>query len=121
MWNEQLGRDEYVSRLAELNLKNYKTILALKEKFNELYLKSIHRYINHSKMVNSTGDNIDGVKNCKFCFDATGTRIEDSKYIHWVALYAKDAYDSGPGIGEAELIYETFDTGIGNFRNLLPV
>ena len=66
MWNEQLGRDEYVSRLAELNLKNYKTILALKEKFNELYLKSIHRYINHSKMVNSTGDNIDGVKIVNF-------------------------------------------------------
>ncbi len=118
MWNEQLSRDEYLSRLAKINLKSYKTILELKKKFNELYIKSIHRFANYSKMVNSTGDNLDGVKNCKYCFDATGTRIEDSKYIHWVALYAKDVYDSGPGIGEGEMIYEAFDTGIGNFRNL---
>lgn len=118
MWNEQLGKDEYYRRLSELNLKSYKIISELKEKFNKLYLNSIHRFMNQSKVVNSTGDNLDGVKNCKFCFDATGTRIEDSKYIHWVALRAKDAYDSGPGIGEAELVYEAFDTGIGNFRNL---
>ena len=118
MWNEQLSKEEYINRLAELNLESYEIILKLKEKFNELYLKSLHRFINQSKVVNSTGDNLDGVKNCKFCFDATGTRIEDSKYVHWIAHYAKDVYDSGPGIGEGEMIYEAFDTGIGNFRNL---
>jgi len=118
MWNEQLGKEEYSSRLKQINLKSYKVVQKLKERFDELCLKSIHRYMNHSKIVNSTGDNLDGVKNCKICFDATGTRIEDCKYSHWIALYAKDAYDSGPGIGEGELIYEAFDTGIGNFRNL---
>ena len=118
MWNEQLSREEYINHLTELNLESYEIILKLKEKFNELYLKSLHRFINQSKVVNSTGDNLDGVKNCKFCFDATGTQIEDSKYIHWIAHYAKDVYDSGPGIGEGEMIYEAFDTGIGNFRNL---
>ena len=118
MWNEQLSKEEYSSQLKEINFKSYEVIEKLKERFNELYLKSVHRYMNHSKVVNSTGDNLDGVKNCKFCFDATGTRIEDSKYIHWVAHYAKDVYDSGPGIGEGEMLYEAFDTGIGNFRNL---
>ncbi|MFA6586208.1 MAG: hypothetical protein WCS86_03565 [Candidatus Paceibacterota bacterium] len=118
MWNEQLNRDEYLERLTEINLKDYKTVLKLKEKFDEFYLKSIHRFANQTKVVNSTGDNLDGVKNCRFAFDSSGTRIEDSKYIHWVAKYAKDVYDSGPGIGEGELMYEVFDTGIGNYRNL---
>lgn len=75
MWNEQFSRDEYIDRLERYNLKSYKTILELKNKFKEFYYKSIHRFINQSKVVNSTGDNLDGVKNCKMCFDATGTRI----------------------------------------------
>ncbi len=118
LWNVQLSREDYMNRLAKINLKSFKTVLELKEKFDGLYLKSLHRFMNHSKVVNSTGDNLDGVKNCKFCFDATGTRIEDSKYIHWIAHFAKDAYDSGPGIGDGEMLYEAFDTGTGSFRNL---
>ena len=117
MWNEQLSREEYNNRLSKLNLKSYKTILELKERFNKLYFKSIHHFANQVRVINSTGDNLEGTKNCKFGFDASG-RIEDSKYIHWVAKMAKDTYDSGPGIGEAEMLYEVFDTGLGNFRNL---
>ncbi len=116
MWNEQLSREEYLSRLEKLNLKSYKTILELKEKFNEFYLKSIHRFANQVKVINSTGDNIEGTKNCKICFD-TFDRVEDCKYSHW-DIRIKDAYDSGPGGGEGELLYEVFDTGLGNFRNL---
>ena len=33
-------------------------------------------------------------------------------------MSAKDVYDSGPGIGLAELVYESFDTGVGNYRSL---
>jgi hypothetical protein len=117
MWNEQLSREEYISRLAELDLKSYKAISKLKEKFDEFYLKSIHRFTNYSKIVNSKGDNLEGTRNCKVCFDASG-KIEDVKYCHWLAVNVKDAYDSGPGIGEGEMVYETFDTGVGGFRNL---
>lgn len=35
-----------------------------------------------------------------------------------MAAIVKDVYDSGPGIGLAELVYECFDTGVGNFHNL---
>src|SRR3989344_5959985 len=33
MWNEQLSKEEYNKRLAEYDLKDYKTILKLKNKF----------------------------------------------------------------------------------------
>jgi hypothetical protein len=117
MWNEQLTKEEYFARLKKIDLKSYSTILKLKEKFKQVCLSSIHRFSAQVKSVNSTGDNLDGARNCKMCFDAVG-RMEDIKYSHWLAENAKDVYDSGPGIGMGDLIYEAFDTGIGNFRNL---
>jgi len=117
MWNKQFSKEEYFNQLSKINLTSYKTIEELKEKFRKLYLESIHRFTIQIKAVDSTGDNLEGVKNCKICFDASG-KIEDVKYSHWMAKNVKDTYDSGPGIGMAELVYESFDTGVGNFRNL---
>ncbi|MFA6274321.1 MAG: hypothetical protein WC662_04120 [Candidatus Paceibacterota bacterium] len=117
MWNEQLSREEYMKKISELDLTDYNIILELKKKFIELQIKAIHRFAIQIKATNSTGDNLEGTKNCFNCFDASG-KIEDSKYSHWLAKEVKDTYDSGPGIGYAELVYESFDTGIGNFRNL---
>jgi hypothetical protein len=117
IWNEQLTREEYNKRLLEMKLQNYNNIIDFKNKFQKLYLKAIHRFAVQIKTVNSTGDNMEGTKNCHVCFDVNG-KIEDTKYSHWMAKNVKDTYDSGPGIGMAELVYECFDTGIGNFRNL---
>ena len=117
MWNKPLSKGEYFEKLKQYNLTDCQVIEELKKKFRDLYSKAIHRYSTQVKSTNSTGDNLDGVRNCKFCFDATG-RIEDAKYCHWLAESIKDAYDAGPGVGLADLVYEVFDTGIGNFRNL---
>jgi hypothetical protein len=117
MWNKQLSKEEYMSKLSEYNLKEHKTILELKNEFKELQLKSLHRFSHQIKTVNSTGDNLEGSKNCKICFDLSG-KTEDMKYTHWTGISAKDVYDSGPGIGLGELVYESFDSGVGGFRNL---
>jgi len=117
MWNEELTKEEYFERLKKYDLSDYRVVQELKEKFKKLYSGAIHRYSTQVKSVNSTGDNLDGARNCKICFDASG-RHEDAKYSHWMAENIKDAYDAGPGVGNADLIYEVFDTGIGNFRNL---
>ena len=117
MWNKQLSKEEYKSNLEQINLKSHTTIEQLKENFKKIYLESIHRFATQIKTINSTGENLNGVKNCKMCFDTSG-QVEDSKYIHWVKMNIKDTYDSGPGVGMGELMYEVFDTGIGNYRNL---
>ncbi len=116
MWNEQLSREEYMKRLGEMDLSSHKTITQLKDKFASRRLSTIHRFAIQTKALDSTGDNIEEVKNCKSCFDMY-ENVEDSKYCHW-ALKAKDMYDCGPGAGDAELMYEVFDTGIGNSRNV---
>lgn len=117
MWNEQLSKEEYNRRLAEIDLTSYATVQEYKKKFEELRSGAIHRFANQIKTVDSTGDNLDGTKDSRFCFDVAG-EIEDCKFVHWAKVSMKDTYDSGPGVGMAEMMYETFDTGIGNFRNL---
>ncbi len=116
MWNEQLSKEEYAKRLAGLDLTSYSTILRLHKKFKEFYLNALHRFTNQIKVVNSTGDNLEGTKNCQNSFDTAG-QVEDSKYLHW-ALRIKDSYDAGPGVGIGELMYEVFDGGLGSFRSL---
>jgi hypothetical protein len=70
----KIERSFYSNRITDV-----KDCSDIKEKFKKLYLNSIHRFANQIKIVNSTGDNIQGVKNCKVCFDANGGRIEDNK------------------------------------------
>ncbi len=117
MWNEPLSKEEYTKRLSEIDLTSYAEISKLKEKFDKLVLGAVNRFANQIRSINSTGDNLDGVKNCHIIFDGNGN-IEDCKFAHWVAHVVKDGYDIGPGLGDAELAYEAFDTGIGNYRNL---
>ena len=117
MWNEQLGKEEYMRRMSELDMNSYATVSGCKQQFHDMCMQAIHRFANQVKVTNSTGDNLDGVKNTRMCFDASG-QIEDSKFVHWAKVSTKDVYDSGPGVGMGEMMYEVFDTGIGNCRNL---
>ncbi len=116
MWNEQLTREEYQRRLAEMHVERYTAIVSLKEKFKVLCKEAVHKFSNQIKSVNSTGDNLMATKNCTFCFDVR-SNLEDCKYTHWT-LDGKELYDCGPGAGMGELMYEAFDTGLGNSHTL---
>jgi len=112
IFNEQYTKEEYEKRLKEFNLSSFNTISNLKNAFNKIYLKAIHKYANIVKGIDILGDNIDGVKNCQYCFDVS-ENTEDCKYINWAGYVFKDSYDGGPGVGGGgELMYETSDTGI---------
>jgi len=116
IFNQPFSKEEYSKKIAEFNLGSFKAVQDFEERFEKLYKKSLHKYANILKSVKCIGDNIENAKNCQFCFDVSND-TEDGKYSHW-GLQAKDLYDSGPGFGGgAELIYETFDTGIGGSSN----
>ncbi len=117
LWNQQLTQKEYKEKIKGLNLNSRQAILNFKKEFNKLYINSIHRFANQVKTINSTGNNLIGAKDCKYCFDLDG-QIENSKNVHWGGLSIKDVYDGGPGIGNTELAYEMFDTGLGSHRSL---
>lgn len=111
MFNEQLTKEEYQKRLKELDLSNYDSIQAIKEKFEKLRLKSIHKYSNIIASANCTGDNIVNAKNCFNCFDIFRD-VEDSKFL-FSAFMLKDSYD-GNGIYKTQFSYEMVDSNESN-------
>lgn len=117
IFNQPYNKEEYLKKFAEFNLGSFKNLTELRKRFLETYPKTIHKYANILKSVNTTGNNIDGAKNCNYCFDFTDGS-EDCKFSHWGGMQTKDLYDGGPGVGAGlELAYEVFDTGIQGSRN----
>ncbi len=107
IWNKQYGREEYFKKIEELKTDNYKNTLSLQKRFfEEIYLKTVHRYANIVLSVNCTGDNITESRNCHDCFESF-KNCENVKYEYGV-LDVKDSYD-GNGIFDNEVSYEVVD------------
>ncbi|MBP6931463.1 MAG: hypothetical protein KBB62_01930, partial [Candidatus Pacebacteria bacterium] len=115
--NEQLSKEAYKEKIKELNLGSFTEIQEFKKEFNDMKLNSVHRFAQILNSYNVTGDNVDHAKNCSYCFNVTDG-LEDCKNIFWGGMKAKEVFDSGPGVGDGQLMYEVFDTGIGAFKNL---
>ena len=110
-FNQQLSKDEYESRIKEINLGGYSNIEFIKEKFyKEIYLKSIHRFADLINCHGSTGDYLKNTKNCINCYDFGGDNAENCRYVDWSGFNTKDLYDTGPGAGwGSSLLYEGLD------------
>ena len=115
--NEQLTKEAYLEKMKELDLGSHAAIAALKEEFAAMKKNAIHRYANLMNCHDVSGDNIERGENSHYIFDAT-EGIKDSKHVHWGAINLNEVYNSGPGIGFGDLIYESFDGGAGggNFK-----
>lgn len=112
IFNEQLTKEEYEKKFQELKLDTREGLAKAAEKFEKIYLDSIHRFARIFKSIDTTGDSVENSKNCHYVFDIM-EGLEDSKYCFWGGLKSKDIYDGGPGIGDAaELIYDATDTGL---------
>lgn len=116
--NEQCTKEEYAKKLAEYDLGSLTAIERAREAQKSTLDSSIHRFARIFKSIDSTGDNLFNVKNCKMCFDLMGDpSAEDMKYCAWAGFGCKDVWDGGPGIGGGgDLIYESYDCGIQSNR-----
>ncbi len=116
IFNQPYTKEEYVKKIAEINLGNRASLSRLQEKLESMRLATIHRYAQVYKSQNVIGDNIEEAKNCYWCFDVAGN-AENSKYCNWATYGMKDCYDSGPGAGgQSELTYEGVSIGVNNAR-----
>ncbi|MBP6884466.1 MAG: hypothetical protein KBC17_01415 [Candidatus Pacebacteria bacterium] len=102
--NEQLTKEEYNARMAEINLASY----AVRERLAEEYLdlvqnKTFHKFAVTERNANSTGSMLFNSKNAHGCFDADG--LEDSKYVYSAQPFktCMDIYHAGFNM---ELCYE---------------
>ncbi len=111
IFNKPYSKEEYTEFINDKKqqIKN-SGAKELKEEFDKFALTQINKYAYIQKSVNSTGNYLMNVKNCIECF--YGYDAENCKYGYHAWRNAKDVMDVSTVGREAELIYESINTGI---------
>ncbi|MFH0806160.1 MAG: hypothetical protein V1885_00300 [Candidatus Brennerbacteria bacterium] len=89
--NEQFSKEEFEKKAEELNLKSRKSFEEFKKRFEAHTLRYPRKYAWVRNVVNSTGDDLEQVRDCIQCFSATDD--ENCRYSFFVPTGAKDSYD----------------------------
>lgn len=120
LWNKQLTKEEYEEEFKKIDIGNYKNFLNVKEKFENLKLKTIRRFANITHSQNVSGDDILNTTNCKNCFGVSN-EIKDCKFVSNAVNSFRDSYD-GYGLGaNSEQLYEALDSGVNGARQLFTL
>lgn len=117
-FNEPCTKEDYAKKVAQFDMGSRAGVRTAQKRYEEVLARSIRRFAMIFKSTDVTGDNAVNAKNCRMCFDMTGSpSAEDSKFLAWGGIGIKDSYDGGPGIGDtAEQLYDATDTGIESSR-----
>ncbi|KKU90956.1 MAG: hypothetical protein UY23_C0005G0052 [Candidatus Jorgensenbacteria bacterium GW2011_GWA1_48_11] len=107
--NQQLSKEEYKARMAQIDTGSYAKLREYEFEFNEIKRKSLYKFIIDNHIVDSTGDSLGNTKNCKDCFFTSDT--EDSRFC-MLLFNAKDIYDVNNGCCVMERCYECSTTGV---------
>ncbi len=103
--NEQLTKEEYKKRLADIRLESAEEIGSLKSELAEyMREKGIHKFSTQTNCEDSTGDYLLSCVNAKECFDARN--LENCKHIVVSPGPTKDSYDVNYCVFGAELFCE---------------
>ena len=116
LFNQPYSKEEYLSKLKEIDLGSYSTLQQYKDKFNKLRSGALRKYAQLIKTVKSTGDNLKNSKHCKECFDFSGDNYENSAFSHYIGIGLKDSYDVY-GLSRGEMIYESASLGFESTEN----
>ncbi len=113
IYNQQYSREEYKKKLTEMALDTYEGASRVGVEALKRSLLYPHKYAWTKNVTNSSGDDLDQVRNCKHCFSASDS--ENCRYSFFIPGGAKDSYDLDHcGLG-LELTYELM-SGFGNNR-----
>lgn len=111
--NKQYSKGDYFNEIKKLNLGSRKSRESLIVEFETFKKHAIYRFANIIKSVNSYGNNLLNVKDCKNCFDVHDAENVKNSYR---AFYEKDSMDMDYA-GKGELMYE-YVTGALNDYNV---
>lgn len=115
IFNQPYSKEEYFKILEEKKAQiKQGNIEALKREFKEFALKHINKYSFIQKSVKSTGNYLLNTKNCVSCFH--GYEAENCKYGYHVWRNSKDNMDVSTVGRDAEMIYESVNTGISVYN-----
>lgn len=114
IFNEQFSEEEYRQRLAEFDFSSYSSVAELRERFFQFIAEEPRKHLQMEQTENCTGDYVRNAKNCRsvyHCYDA-----EDCAYGEHVWRGAKDCFDANTAGRDAELIYESTNSGISSYN-----
>ncbi len=110
IFNQQFSPEEYKEKVKELRLDTKTGRAIVEKRFRELLLTRPRKFSNSRRAVNSTGDYLNGVKDCKDCFDVEGP-AENSRFLVYGVTEMRDLYDAY-AVGLVESSYDIMDTGL---------
>lgn len=91
IFNEQYSKEDYEKKIKEMNLSSRESLKKVKAEFAKKTLNYPRKYAWIKNILNSTGDDLEQVKDCHYCFSAT--EDENIHYSFFVPTGAKDCYD----------------------------
>jgi len=103
--NEQYTKEEYFEKLKEFDLSSIEKVHAFRERFEKHMLQYPRRFARMVHVTNSTGDNLEETKNCKYCFDVFGG-AEDCINVWLAYSKVRDTMDVDRVGKNSELGYE---------------
>ena len=109
IFNKQYTPEDYIKEVEKLSKKEKQK--NIEKKFFDVLLQYPRRFSNSRQAVNSIGDYLNNVKNCKDCFDVEGP-AEDSRFVTYGVTGIKNVYDSFAGGVHFENSYEVINTGL---------
>lgn len=120
IFNEPYSKDDYLKFIEERKRQiKDDNVANFKKEFKDFVLNQINKYAYIQKAVNSTGNYLLNVKNCVNCFH--GFDAENCKYGYHVWRDSKDNMDVSTVGREAELIYESINTGMKVYNNKFSI
>ena len=111
LFNEQLSKEEYGRRVAELNTGSYKALEAIRARVREVALIVPHKFYHGGRCVDVSGDYLFDSKNAHDAYEASG--MENVRYSDNLAQNIKDCYDYTSWGENVELLYESIQCGDG--------
>lgn len=116
IFNEPYSREEYLKKKQELQLDTRDGVEHTRERFQELRMRSVHRYAQLTACENTTGDIATNCSNSRSVFSLKDA--QNCAYCINGGMIMKDTYD-GYGVGAVlERGYYIFDTGDKGMENL---
>jgi len=91
IFNEKYTKEEYEQKLKEFNFRSLTSLEKIKTEFIKKTIQYPRKYAWIRNAVNSTGDDLEQVKECRYCFSAT--EDENCRYSFFMPTGVKDAYD----------------------------
>lgn len=108
--NKQYAKEEYFSKLKELNLNSFSSLEKLKKQIYDFWLTQPIRFMSGRHNNNISGEYINNSKNAHYCYRAE--QAEDVKYCQNIYTpTTKDCYDYTNWGDNSELIYYSLQCG----------